>query len=85
MKRDNLKIVHRFKDGLRPMMCTHLKICQRQLEDVREQAYELCISRSRIERPGESLRQEIVDYLQDQGNHAGFSEWAEGERNAAEQ
>ena len=34
---------------------------------------------------GESLRQEIVDYLQDQGDHAGFSEWAEGGRNAAEQ
>jgi hypothetical protein len=33
----------------------------------------------------ESLRQEIVDYLQDRGDYAGFSEWAEGERNDTEQ
>jgi len=32
----------------------------------------------------ESLRKEILDYLQDRGNYEGFSEWVEGERNAAE-
>ncbi|KAG0699264.1 hypothetical protein DFH29DRAFT_1002138 [Suillus ampliporus] len=34
--------------------------------------------------PPESLRQEILDYLQDCGNYEGFSEWAVGEQNAAE-
>ncbi|KAG1726294.1 ribonuclease H-like domain-containing protein [Suillus lakei] len=32
----------------------------------------------------ESLRKEILDYLQDRGDYECFSEWAEGERNAAE-
>jgi hypothetical protein len=32
----------------------------------------------------ESLRKEILDYLQDLGDYEGFSEWAEGEWNAAE-
>lgn len=32
----------------------------------------------------ESLHKEILDYLQDQGDYEGFSEWAKGERNAAE-
>ncbi|KAG1741755.1 uncharacterized protein EDB91DRAFT_1081567 [Suillus paluster] len=34
--------------------------------------------------PPESLRQEILDYLQDCGNYEGFSKWAVGEQNAAE-
>ncbi|OAX33383.1 hypothetical protein K503DRAFT_526769 [Rhizopogon vinicolor AM-OR11-026] len=32
-------------------MCTHLKNCQRQPEYVREQAYALCVSRSRTKGP----------------------------------
>ncbi|KAG1720850.1 ribonuclease H-like domain-containing protein [Suillus lakei] len=32
----------------------------------------------------ESLRKEILDYLQDRGDYKCFSEWAEGEQNAAE-
>jgi len=32
----------------------------------------------------ESLCKEILDYLQDRGNYEGFSEWVEGEWNAAE-
>jgi hypothetical protein len=62
-------IVHGFKDDQKPCaLLASLKLWQEFQ----------CTPAS------ESLRKEILDRLQDRGDYEGFSEWAEGERNAAE-